>query len=57
MRGSALGREARRRPELDLLVGPIEATAASFDPPCEPQEQRVLELPEAEDVPTWREDG
>jgi hypothetical protein len=57
MRGSTLGREARRRPELDLLVGPIEAAAASSDGSHEPQEQRVLELPEADDVPTWREDG
>ena len=57
MRGSTLGREARRRPELDLLVGPIEAAAASSDNSHEPQEQHVLELPEADDVPTWKEDG
>jgi hypothetical protein len=57
MRGSAIGREARRRPELDLLIGPIEAAAASSDDSDEPHEQRMLELPEAGDVPTWKEDG
>jgi len=57
MRGSTLGKEARRRPELDLLVGPIEAASASSDTSSESHEQRLLELPEADDAPTWREDG
>lgn len=57
MRGSTHGREARRRPELDLLVGPIEAAAAWSDPSSEPNEQRQLELPEADEAPTRSEDG
>jgi hypothetical protein len=31
MRSSGLGREARRRPELDLMLGPLEAAARSVD--------------------------
>jgi hypothetical protein len=60
MGGSTLGREARRRPELDLLVGPIEAAAASADTSSEPHQQRVLELPqlpEPDAVPTSSSDG
>ncbi len=57
MRGSTLGREARRRPDLELLVGPIEAAASTADPSLEPHDVRLLELPEADDAPSWRDDG
>jgi len=57
VRGSTLGREARRRPELEPWVGPLEAAAASSDTSSEPHEQHVLELPETDDAPAWREDG
>jgi hypothetical protein len=58
MRGSGFAREARRRPELDLLVGPLEAAtmdgdaSSSADAPVE-----EIELADPAELPTWREDG
>ena len=57
MRGSTLGREARRRPDLELLVGPIEAAASTPDPSLEPHEVHQLELPEVDDALARRDDG
>jgi hypothetical protein len=52
MQGSPLPREARRRPELDLLVGPLEAAAAAGAvDPAEP-ERTIVELPDVDDAPT-----
>ncbi len=56
MQGSPLPREARRRPELDLLVGPLEAAAAEAASTSE-QPLTLVELPDLDDEPTWREDG
>ena len=58
MRGSGFAREARRRPELDLLVGPLEAASiegddTSLDGPAVAD----LELVDPNELPTWREDG
>jgi hypothetical protein len=59
MRSSGLGREARRRPELDLMLGPLEAAAWGVDTPRdagEPQLELIeLALPAA--PPTPDEDG
>jgi hypothetical protein len=60
MTRSGFAREARRRPEMDLLVGPIEAAGANAaDPPVELEEPSIGSeessgLPEE---PAWREDG
>jgi len=60
MRGSRVGREARRRPELDLMVGPLEAATmdagevgSSFDAST----VEVVELTDPAEPPAWREDG
>jgi hypothetical protein len=58
MRGSRFAREARRRPELDLLVGTLEA--ANMDegrsrPDASAPED--VELIDPTELPTWREDG
>ena len=60
MRGSGFAREARRRPELDLLVGPLEAAAMETPRSDDPALEEVgvvdpTELPT--DQPSWREDG
>ena len=55
MKGSPLPREARRRPELDLLAGPLEAAAATADDAG--SELTLVELPDPDDEPTWRVDG
>ena len=58
MRGSGFAREARRRPELDLLVGPLEA--ATMDEDRSRPESSALEdfeLGDPAELPTWREDG
>ena len=58
MRGSGFGREARRRPELDLLVGPLEAATIDDDarrPTRSTPEE--IELVDPTELPTWREDG
>ena len=58
MRGSRFAREARRRPELDLLVGPLEA--ATMDEDSSRPDASTLEEGEhidAAELPTWREDG
>ena len=58
MRGSGFPREARRRPELDLLVGPLEA--ATMEPDGSVSDGSTLEdveLIETAELPTWREDG
>jgi hypothetical protein len=58
MRGSGFPREARRRPELDLLVGPLEAaTMEADDARTDVSTLEDVELMETEELPTWREDG
>jgi len=63
MSKSRLTREARRRPEMDLLVGTIEAGSAhAADGSVDAGEATVPseEPPERSDQPeepTWREDG
>ncbi len=59
MRGSRLSREARRRPDLDLIAGPREAMAAAREgserdnePPIE-----LVSLPHPSDAPTFGEEG
>jgi hypothetical protein len=58
MRGSGFAREARRRPELDLLVGPLEAASIESDD-VSPDASAVadVELVDPNELPTWREDG
>ena len=58
MRGSGFAREARRRPELDLLVGPLEAASIEGDDPS-PDGTAVedREIVDPNELPTWREDG
>ena len=58
MRGSGFAREARRRPELDLLVGPLEA--ASIEGEALSSDGTAvgdLEAVDPNELPTWREDG
>lgn len=59
MRGSGLGREARRRPELDLMLGPLEAAAWGVDTPGDAGEQQLelIELPDPVVLAAPREDG
>ena len=57
MRGSGFAREARRRPELDLLVGPIEAASIEGDATSDGGAVADLELVDPNELPTWREDG
>ena len=57
MQGSPLPREARRRPELDLLAGPLEAAAASDASAATEPQLTLVELPDLADTPTRREDG
>lgn len=58
MRGSRFAREARRRPELDLLVGPLEAATMDEDgPPYEGSTLEDVEPTDPAELPTWREDG
>ena len=58
MRGSGFAREARRRPELDLLVGPLEAASIEGDDPSSDGTAVAdLELVDPNELPTWREDG
>ena len=59
MRESGLGREARRRPELDLMLGPLEAAAWGVDTPRNAGEPplELIELPDPVVVPTPGEDG
>jgi hypothetical protein len=58
MRGSGYAREARRRPELDLLVGPLEAASIEGDDaPLDGSALADLELIDPNELPTWREDG
>ena len=58
MRGSGYAREARRRPELDLLVGPLEAASIEGDDTSlEGSAVADLELVDPNELPTWREDG
>ena len=52
-------REARRRPDMDLLVGPLEAVEPS-DPTERPEDLLDLHAQEAggaDERPTWRDDG
>ncbi len=55
MQGSPRPREARRLPELDLLAGPLEAASAAEGKQESPL--TLVELPEPNDEPTWRDDG
>jgi len=58
MRGSGFAREARRRPELDLLVGPLEAASIEGEvPSSDGTAVEGLELVDPNELPTWREDG
>ena len=58
MRGSGFAREARRRPELDLLVGPLEASSIEGEAPSsDGTAVEDLELVDPNELPTWREDG
>ena len=54
-----LAREARRRPDMDLLVGPLEA--AEPNPPADASNDPIRLDPfdpdAVEERPTWREDG
>ena len=58
MRGSRFAREARRRPELDLLVGTLEAATMDEDgsQPDAPALEDI-DLTDPAELPTWREDG
>jgi hypothetical protein len=53
----ASGREARRRPELDLLVGPLEAATIDDDARSERSATEEIEPVDPFEVATWREDG
>jgi hypothetical protein len=58
MRGSGFAREARRRPELDLLVGPLEAATMEDDSACsDTSTSEAVELVDPTELPTWRDDG
>jgi hypothetical protein len=58
MRGTVFPREARRRPELDLLVGPLEAATMESDgSKTDVSTLRDAELVETGELPTWGEDG
>ena len=58
MRGSGFAREARRRPELDLLVGPLEAATMDGDGSrSDGSTPEDVELSDPAELPTWREDG
>jgi hypothetical protein len=58
MRGSGFAREARRRPELDLLVGPLEAASIeSGDTSSDGSAVADLELVAPTDLQTGSEDG
>jgi hypothetical protein len=58
MRDSGSGREARRRPELDLMLGPLEAAARSDDTSRDARETKLgaIELDPAV-LPTQTEGG
>jgi hypothetical protein len=59
MRVSGLGREARRRPELDLMLGPLEAAARDVDAARDaggPQLE-LIELHDPAALQTASEDG
>lgn len=61
MPGSGFAREARRRPDLDLLLGPVEAAALQGDGARSDEsaleDVGLVELMDAAELPTWREDG
>jgi hypothetical protein len=58
MRGSGSAREARRRPELDLLLGSFEAASTGTDTArSETSSLEDMELVDPSELPTWREDG
>jgi hypothetical protein len=54
-----LAREARRRPDLDLLVGPLEAAEPNptADPQIDPIGPDPFEAEGIEERPPWRDDG
>ncbi len=58
MRGSGFAREARRRPELDLLVGPLEAaTMDDVESRSDGSALEDVELVDPAELPDRREDG
>ena len=57
MHGSPLPREARRRPELDLLAGPLEAAAAAEAAETREPQLTLVELSELSDQLGSREEG
>ena len=54
-----LAREARRRPDMDLLVGPLEAAEPNppADLPSDPIGPDRFGIDAVEELPSWREDG
>jgi hypothetical protein len=57
MRGSGFAREARRRPELDLLVGPFEAATIEDDSArADASTPEDVRLPDPAEPATRRED-
>ena len=52
---SGTAREARRRPELDLMVGPLEAAAVTEEAGSPALE--LIHLEDASELPVRREDG
>jgi hypothetical protein len=58
MRGSGFAREARRRPELDLMVGPLEAAAMEGTDGSR-SDPATIDAGSAEpsDLPSSREEG
>jgi hypothetical protein len=54
---SGFAREARRRPDLDLLLGPLEAAAMNEDGSRSESVLEDVELMDPSELPTWREDG
>jgi hypothetical protein len=59
MRESGLGREARRRPELDLMLGPLEAAARAVDTFRDTGEPQIelIEVADPVALPPPRGDG
>jgi hypothetical protein len=55
MHGSGTAREARRRPDFDLLIGPLEAGGATDEDDVSQPE--LIELDDPSELPAWREDG
>jgi len=52
-----LAREARRRPDMELLVGPLEAATDAPEESADPVDLTSFDADATEARPTWREDG